>query len=453
VSEEGREGRVPPEEPGATFVIENALAPTKRGLERVTIVIGGRRVVGLLPLGDGRAGGAGRPCPRRRVPRLDAAGRFAVPGFVDLHVHGATGVDFTTADGARLEALRTLSGYLAAHGVTAFCATTLSAGPEALLKAVEAVAEAAETSAAVSAADPPTAPAASAAGVHPNVPETSWPGARVLGCHLEGPFLSPVRRGAQPLDALRPPDLAEMEALVKASRGTLRIVTLAPEVPGALELVRWLAVRGVVVAAGHTDATYEETARAVAAGLSQSTHTFNGMRPLTHRDPGVLGAVMNHDEVLAEVIADGLHVSRHVVRLLCRVKGLRRVAVVSDLTCLAGLEPGEYDFAGQRVEVTADRATVKDTGGLAGSVTPLNEAFRNLLDWGFTVREAALLTSANARRQMGLPGADGVIEVGCQADITVIGADGEVLLTLAGGRVIHAAPGTGLAPAGERDPG
>jgi N-acetylglucosamine-6-phosphate deacetylase len=440
---------VPPQEAGATFFIENALVPTRRGLERVTIVISGERVVGLLPLGDGRPDGAGHATPRREAPRLDAAGRFAVPGFVDLHVHGAAGVDFTAADGGRLEALRALSSYLAAHGVTAFCATTLSAGPDVLLEAVEAVAEAAEASAAASTADP----TASAGGIQPKTSKTPWPGARVLGCHLEGPFLSPIRRGAQPLDALRPPDLAEMEALVRASRGTLRIVTLAPELPGAFEVVRWLAARGVVVAAGHTDATYEETATAVAAGLTHSAHTFNGMRPLAHRDPGVLGAVMNHDEILAEVIADGLHVSRHVVRLLCRAKGIRRVAVVSDLTHLAGLEPGEYDFAGQRVEVTAGRVTVKETGGLAGSVSPLNEAFRNLLEWGFSVREAALLTSGNARRQMGLLGADGVIEEGCPADIAVVGADGEVVLTLAGGRVIHAAPGTGLAVARETDPG
>lgn len=398
------------------------MAPTARGLEEVTLEVAGGRIERILPVA-GRSGarppaatgrsGARPSAVTGSVRRVDGGGRLAVPGFVDLHVHGAMGVDVTdvSPDGAGLDAMRRLSRTLAGHGVTGFCATTVSAQRDRLRRALEAVALAATE------------------------PAGAWPGARVLGSHSEGPFLSAARRGAQPLEVLRPPELSEIESLYAASCGTLRVLTLAPELPGALESVRWLAGRGVVAAAGHTDATYDEAEAGIAAGVTQSAHTFNGMRPFGHRDPGVLGAVMNHDEVLAEVIADGVHVSPHVVRLLCRAKGVRRVAVVTDLTHLAGLASGEYDFAGERVLVNASGAFVKRTGGLAGSVTPMNLAFRNLLAWGFTVEEAVLLTSANARRQLGLPGGSGILEEGAPADITVIGRDGGVALTLVGGRI------------------
>jgi N-acetylglucosamine-6-phosphate deacetylase len=413
-----------------TLLIENVYAPTRRGLEEVALLVAGGRIARIMPARESRETTSPLKGSGPGSRRLDGEGRFAVPGFIDLHVHGAAGVDVMSASDSPVgsEVMPRLSRCLAAYGVTGFCATTVSAERALLRLAVEAVAEAAEVGRA-------------ACGLPP---AGSWPGARVLGCHLEGPFLSPARRGVQPLEALRPPDLREIQALHTASRGTLRVVTLAPELPGALEVARWLAARGVVVAAGHTDATYEEAVAGFAAGITHSAHTFNGMRPLLHRDPGVVGAVMNCDAVLAEVIADGVHVSPHVVRLLCRAKGMRRVAVVSDLTHLAGLEPGEYDFAGRRVVVRADRAFIKETGALAGSVTPMNLAFRNLLEWGFTVEEAVLLTSANARRRLGLPGGEGVLEEGAPADVTVVGRDGTVLVTLVDGRPVHAAPETGL---------
>ncbi len=398
-----------------TLEIRNVEALTARGLEPATIVVEGGRIARIVAAGEAPpaeppSGAGGRH--HRPARRLDGRGRLAIPGFVDLHVHGAAGVN--AMDGP--EALRRLSTALASYGVAAYCPTTAAAAPGPLRRAVEAIAAAAEESS-----------------------RGTWPGAAVLGAHLEGPYFAAARRGAQPLEALRPPSLDEVASLYGLARGTMRLMALAPELPGAPEVIRWLVERGVVVSAGHTDATYEQAEAGIVAGLSQSTHTFNGMRPFGHRDPGVIGAVLDRDEVLAEVIGDGVHVDPRVVRLLCRVKGVRRVAVVTDLTHLAGLAPGDYDFFGAPVTVNASGAFVQATGGLAGSVTPMNLAFRNLLAWGFTLEEAVLLTSGNARRQLGLAGEAGLLREGEPADITVIGRDGEVAATLVAGRVVYSA--------------
>lgn len=385
-------------------IIENAYAATPRGLQHCSIVVEGPAIAEVVPSG----------VPLNVAPgsiRVDARGRLTLPGFVDLHLHGAGGIDVMEGNPQALERLAVL---LARWGVTSFCPTTISAAPEAVRRAVEAVAWAVVRS-----------------------QEEGWPGAKVVGSHCEGPFLSRIRRGAQPEGALRLPDIREVEELWQASRGTLRVVTLAPELPGAIPIVRWLVAHGVVVSAGHSDASCEEALGGIRAGITQSTHTFNGMRPLSHRDPGLLCAIMNSDEVLAEVIADGCHVSPHVVRLLCRVKGIHRVVVVSDLTFLAGLPPGEYDFAGSRVLVTETGAFLNETGGLAGSVTPMNVAFRNLLDWGFSVEEAVRLTSTNAADQLGLTQRLGALHEGMDADIVILDDDGTVFATIVAGRIAY----------------
>lgn len=385
-------------------VIENAYAPTTRGLQRCSILIEGSAIAEVLP----------SEVPLNVAPgsmRVDARGRLTVPGFVDVHVHGAGGIDVMEGTPEALERLAVL---LARWGVTSFCPTTISAAPEAVRRAVEAVAWAVVRS-----------------------QKEDWPGAKVLGSHCEGPFLSRVRRGAHPEGALRSPDIREVEELWRASCGTLRVFTLAPELPGAIPVVRWLVAHGVVVSAGHSDANYEEALGGIRAGITHSTHTFNGMRPLSHRDPGLVCAIMNNDEVLAEVIADGSHVSPHVVRLLCSAKGTHRVAVVSDLTFLAGLPPGEYDFAGSRVLVTETGAFVKETGGLAGSVTPMNIAFCNLLGWGFSIQEAVRLTSTNAAKQLGLTQRLGALQEGMDADIVILDDDGTVFATIVAGRIAY----------------
>ncbi|HCC33398.1 MAG TPA: N-acetylglucosamine-6-phosphate deacetylase [Clostridiales bacterium] len=384
------------------LVISDVRAVTAEGVRPCSIMVEGGRIAGIGPRDIVQGAGA---C------HIDAAGRLAVPGFIDLHLHGAMGLDVMAAD---LQVLERLSRLLGKWGVTAYCPTTASAPSPQLVRAVATVAEATRRST-----------------------EPGWPGARVLGCNVEGPYLARGRRGAQAEDCLRLPDLEELERLHAAAGDTLRIFTLAPELPGALPAIRWLRARGIIPGIGHTDADQEEAMAAVAAGATHATHTFNAMRPLHHRDPGVLGAVLDRDEVLAEVIADGRHVHPAVVRLLCRAKGITRVAAVSDLTPLAGCPPGEYDLYGGRAVLTAEAAVLKHSGSLAGSVVPLSGAFRNLREWGFSPEEAVCLTSTNAAGHLGLGERKGALRPGMDADLGVLDDDGAVFLTLAMGRILH----------------
>ncbi len=393
------------------LVIGDVRAITPDGVKSCSILVEDDLIAGIGS--PGVDGGA-------RTRRIDAAGRLAVPGFIDLHLHGAMGLDVMEADPQGIERL---SGILGSWGVTAYCPTTVAAPPDRLARVVATVAEAARRSA-----------------------EPGWPGARVLGCHVEGPYLSPGRRGAQPGSCLRLPGLEELERLRLAAGDGLRIFTLAPELPGAPAAIRWLAARGIIPAAGHTDAGQEETTAAIAAGLTHATHVFNAMRPFHHRDPGVLGVILDRDEVLAEVIADGRHVQPAAVRILCRAKGITRVAAVSDLTPLAGCPPGEYDLYGERVVLTTESAFMKQTGLPAGSLVPLHGAFRNLRKWGFSPEEAVRLTSTNAAVQMGLGGCKGALRPGMDADLAVLDDDGEVFLTLAKGRIIHGPAHPSTAP-------
>ncbi|HSW09603.1 MAG TPA: N-acetylglucosamine-6-phosphate deacetylase [Bacillota bacterium] len=384
------------------LVISDVRAVTAEGVRPCSIMIEGDRIAGIGPPDSDQGASA---C------RIDAVGRRAVPGFIDLHLHGAMGLDVMAAD---LQVLERLSRLLGKWGVTAYCPTTVAAPSRQLIRAVAVVAEAARRST-----------------------EPGWRGARVLGCHVEGPYLARGRRGAQAEDCLRLPDLEELERLHAAAGATLRIFTLAPELPEALPAIRWLRARGIIPGMGHTDAGHEEALAAIAAGATHATHTFNAMRPLHHRDPGVLGAVLDRDEVLAEVIADGRHVHPAIVRILCRAKGVARVAAVSDLTPLAGHPPGEYDLYGERIVLTAESAVLKHSGSLAGSVVPLSGAFRNLREWGFSPEEAVCLTSANAARHLGFAEHKGALRPGMDADIAVLDDDGAVFLTVAMGRIIH----------------
>jgi N-acetylglucosamine-6-phosphate deacetylase len=393
------------------LVIGNVQAVVAEGVRVCSIMVEDALIAGIGPP-DAVPGAGGS--------RIDAAGRVAVPGFIDLHLHGAMGLDVMAADPGVLERL---SRVLGSWGVTAYCPATASAPPRELVRAVAAVAEATRRSS-----------------------EPGWRGARVLGCHVEGPYLARERRGAQPQDCLRLPDFEELERLHGVAGETLRILTLAPELPDALPAIRWLRARGVIASLGHTDAGEQEALAAVAAGATQATHTFNAMRPLHHREPGVLGVVLDRDEVLAEVIADGRHVHHAVVCILCRAKGMTRVAAVSDLSPLAGCPPGEYDLYGERAVLTTESAFMKQTGSLAGSLVPLHGAFRNLREWGFSLEQAVRLTSTNAAAQLGLGDRKGDLRAGMDADLAVLNADGEVFLTLARGRIIHGPVGPSAVP-------
>ncbi|MHB1294473.1 MAG: N-acetylglucosamine-6-phosphate deacetylase [Anaerolineae bacterium] len=376
-------------------------------------VIGGGRVItpqgvldpGAVYLEAGRIArveaGGGVPVAAREV--IDAGGLTVAPGFIDVHVHGALGHD---AMDSSPEALAAMSGFLAQHGVTSYLATTMAADSAATLRAVRNVAA-----------------CLGARG-----------GADLLGVHLEGPYLNPGKKGAQRGDHVRAAHREEYEALLDL--GAIRLITLAPEVEGALDLTRLAVSRGVRMALGHTAATYDQVMAAVEAGLNQATHTFNGMSPLHHREPGPVGATLSCDAIYAQLIVDLIHLHPAVVRLAVRAKGAARIILVSDAMRATGLADGIYDLGGQEVTVRGREARLAD-GVLAGSTLTLDRAVRNVMQAaGVPLEDALTMAAATPARALGLERRKGGIAEGLDADLVLLDGDLEVIRTLVGGATV-----------------
>jgi N-acetylglucosamine-6-phosphate deacetylase len=347
-------------------------------------VVGGVLVAGDVEIVDGRIAGVGLG---------GGAGRgIATPGFVDLHVHGFGGVDFATADAS---GYRRAGEALLASGVTAFQPTFLTAPEDEL-----------------------------AAAVH-GVPDSDI-GPRVLGCHLEGPFMAPNRLGMHPASARRDPDLALLERLLRA--GHVTHMTLAPERDGADELVDALVARGIVVASGHTDATAEEAHAAFDRGATHVTHLFNAMRPFAHRDPGLAGAALTRDDVTVELILDGHHVADDAARVAWRAAA-GRVVLVTD--AIGATADGTWRVGSVEVEVR-DGVARGSAGELAGSVLTMPQAIRSLMRIGASLEQAvdaATRIPARAARRSDV----GTLAPGSPADVVVLDGDVEIRRVLVGG--------------------
>lgn len=339
---------------------------------------------------------------------LDAQGLLVAPGLIDLHIHGALGCDVMDAAPA---SLTTVARHLARHGVTSWLPTTMSASREAIAAAIANV----------------------AACPQPD------DGARHLGVHVEGPYLCRRYRGAQASEALRPPDPDEYDAWLRS--GVVRLITLAPELPGAAELIDAGRRRGIAFAIGHSGADYDMVLNAADRGLRQATHTFNGMAGLHHREPGTLGAVLDDGRIFAQLIGDGLHVHPAVVRLLLRAKGRDRVLLISDAMRAAGLGDGDFELGGQAVTVRDGEARTSN-GALAGSTVTLDEILRRVMRFAGLGLEAALpmATSAPAAA-LGLTGRKGTLQPGADADVVLLDDAAQVQLTMVAGRVVYAAEG------------
>jgi N-acetylglucosamine-6-phosphate deacetylase len=339
------------------------------------------------------------------------ADAILAPGFVDVHMHGGAGLDVMRATPAELPHL---NQFLTTHGVTGYFPTTVAAPLDQTCRALERLADAIEAS--------QSSPAAKGDAVQ----------ARPLGIHLEGPFLSHKRRGVHPTEYLVEPTLNIFDRLWQAARGHVRMMTIAPELPGALEVIAEAARRKVCVSIGHSDATLEAARAAVRAGARHATHTFNAMRPLDHRDPGILAEILTDGQLSADIIVDGIHVAPEVVQIFLREKGLERSVLITDATAAAGMPDGTYQLGPIQVEVKDGKCT-KD-GNLAGSVLTMDLAVRNVTRFaGWSLQNAVRAATLNAARAVGLTH-HGHFFPGAEANVVVLSRDGKVRKTMVRGR-------------------
>ena len=332
---------------------------------------------------------------------IDAEGMAVVPGFIDVHMHGLMGHD------AMGPGLAHVIRDLPAFGVTAFLGTTLTLPRDETLADLEAMVEVLDA--------PP-------------------PGAQCLGIHLEGPFLSPTRPGMATAEWFEPLNWESFQAFQQTAKGHTRMLTFAPEVNGAMACIPRLIEVGVVPVIGHSNATFEQVAEAVQLGLSHATHTFNAMRPLHHREPGVVGAVMYFDEIVAELIADGVHVHPAVMAILLRVKGVERVALVSDSAPLAGLPDGEYEWEHKPVFVQDGSCRLAD-GTIAGAHALLDTGVRNLVSLvGLPLEQALVLATRVPADVLGLR--KGRLVPGYDADVILLDEALQPTLTIVKGEEV-----------------
>jgi N-acetylglucosamine-6-phosphate deacetylase len=340
------------------------------------------------------------------------ADAILAPGFVDIHMHGGAGLDVMRAG---VSELPHLNRFLTMHGVTGYFPTTVAAPLDQTCAALERLADVIEA----------------AQNFHASNGEPIQ--ARPLGIHLEGPFLSHKRRGVHPPEYLVEPTLEIFERLWQAARGQIRMMTIAPELPGALEVIAEAARRKVCVSIGHSDAVLETARSGVQAGARHATHTFNAMRPLDHRDPGIIAEVLTDPRLTADIIVDGIHVVPEVVQIFLRAMGSERAVLITDATAAAGMPDGTYQLGPLQVEVKDGKCTMD--GKLAGSVLTMDRAVRNVTQFAaWSLRDAVRAATLNPARAVGLERSCGVLAPGAEANIVVLSPNGEVRQTFVRGR-------------------
>ncbi len=340
---------------------------------------------------------------------VDLGKAILAPGFIDIHIHGGAGLDVMRAAASDLPRL---NGFLASHGVTAYFPTTVAAPLDDTCKALERLAGAIE------------------AGEKSN---SGDPAAKPLGVHLEGPFLSHARRGVHPPEYLLTPTVETFDRLWQAARGHVSALTIAPEIEGALEVIAEAARRNVCVSIGHSDADYTAAQAGVHAGARHATHTFNAMKPLDHRDPGIIAEVLTDDRITADLIADGIHVSPSVVKIFMKAKGVERAVLITDAIAATGMPNGKYQLGPILVDVKDGMCTME--GKLAGSVLTMDRAVRNVTQFaGWNLKDAVRAATLNPAHAGGLSTKRGRIAAGCAADFVVMTPGGEIAKTIVGGR-------------------
>jgi N-acetylglucosamine-6-phosphate deacetylase len=324
---------------------------------------------------------------------ISATDKSAIPGFVDVHIHGAGGRDVMEAT---TEALTTVTKTVARHGTTSIVATTVTASADDICRSSEGIAKYIATQY-----------------------EGEGPRAKVLGIHFEGPFLSEIRRGVHPAEWLRLPSAELLDRFVTAAGGNALMLTIAPELLGAIPCIDAAIKAGLVVGIGHTDATYEQARLAMAHGAHHAVHVYNAMRPFSHRDSGVIGAVLTTPDVTAELIADGVHVEEAAMRLLLQAKSAACVILVSDGISATGMPDGKYMLG--RMEVTVSGGVCRNSEGkLAGSTLTLDRALRNVVALGKSFEDTTRMLTLNPAGLLGLEFKKGALRAGADADILLL---------------------------------
>lgn len=330
-------------------------------------------------------------------------GHWIVPGFVDMHTHGGGGHTFTTGDP---EAARQAAAFHLGHGTTTLLASLVSSPFELMRDATAAYRPLVES------------------GV-------------LAGVHFEGPYLSADRCGAQNPEFLRDPSTAELTELIELGGGAVRMVTLAPERDGATKAIELLVAQGVVAAVGHTDATWEQTRAAVAAGATVGTHLFNGMRPVHHREPGPVVALLEAPNVVCELVADGVHLHDGMLGFATSVAGAERAALITDAMAAAGMPDGEYELGGQAVTVAGGEARLAHNGAIAGSTLTMDAALRHAVGAGVALPDACRMVATTPARAIGLGDRVGALVAGLRADLVVLDDDLNVVRVMRGGNWVE----------------
>ncbi|MET3697547.1 N-acetylglucosamine 6-phosphate deacetylase [Bacillus oleivorans] len=366
---------------------------------------------GYIHIAEGiiQAVGPMETAPSHIENQFDANGQKVVPGFIDVHIHGVGGAD--TMDASN-EAYETMARTLPQEGTTSFLATTATQSIEAIEKALQAIALYRKSE--------------------------NKPGkAEMAGVHLEGPFLHPDKAGAQHPSFIQEPNMELFEKWRALSDDSIRLVTLAPERPNGYQLVEYLKSNGIIASIGHSNAAYDEVKQAIGKGLSHVTHLYNAMRPLHHRDPGVVGAALLHRELTAEIIADGIHVHPKMIEHAIQSKGTDRIVLITDSMRAKCLKNGIYDLGGQEVKVEGRKATLAD-GTLAGSVLKMKDAVKLIVeDTSFTLVDSIQFTSVNPAKELGLYERKGSLSSGKDADIVVLNQKLDVVLTVCRGEISY----------------
>ncbi|MGB9678873.1 MAG: N-acetylglucosamine-6-phosphate deacetylase [Thermoanaerobacteraceae bacterium] len=359
-----------------------------------------------LLISEGKIFDIGKNINTHDAEVIDLKGKKVVPGFIDIHIHGGVGHD--SMEGT-YEALNAISVHLARHGVTSFCATTMTMDMPYILDALK------------------------------NINETmkkGTEGAQVLGAYVEGPFISKEHKGAQDDRYILEPNIDIMDKFIEASNGNIKVIALAPEKDKNGEFVEYVTKKNIRVSLGHTNATYEEMKNGVDHGATIAVHTYNGMKGLHHREPGALGEVFLDDRLYSELICDFIHSHPAAVKILLKIKGTDRVVLISDAMAACGLGDGEYSLGGQKVYVKNKEARLEN-GTLAGSTLTLDKAVANITSLGITLFEACKMVSENPAKVIGIADRKGSIAIGKDADITILNSDLTVDMTMVNGEIVY----------------